>query len=562
MIVSVFLILIVSICDLTNPLLVRKLISIIKTGGIEESKFQTVNLIALLIVGVYILRGTLNGIRHYMVHIVGYGVLSDVRIRVYDHLQKLSLKFYHERQTGEIMSKITTDIAMIESFIAHVLTQLLLDVLVVSGVVIIMLYLNWRLALVSLMPIPILFFLVRSFAKRVEKVYKKVYKKLADISSILQDNISGIGVIQSFTQEDHEKEKFRRESSGHYNIVMKAIGILSIHSPVMEIMGSIGTVFVVWYGGTQVLKAGLKIEDLIAFLFYMGFFYRPILNVAHIADSIQHTRAGTERIFNILDTEPDVKDKKGAFTPDKIEGILGFHDVFFEYESGIPVLKNISFRIKKGKTVALVGPSGAGKTTIAKLIPRFYDPKNGSISLGGHDIKNLKLKFLRNQISMVLQDVFLFHGTVRENILYGKLKASEEEMVEAAKAAHAHSFILDLPERYDTVVGERGVKLSGGQKQRISIARAILKDAPVLVLDEATSSVDTETEGFIKVALSNLMKDRTTLVIAHRLSTVQNADLIVVLDRGEIVQAGCHDELLKAGGLYKRLYEIQFAVQE
>lgn len=560
--ISIFLMMLVSVCELVAPLLVRKLISVLKSPGLEVALYRDVTRIALLTIGLYIFKGVLNGVSHYLIHTVGYGVLSDVRIKIYEHLQKLSQKFYTDRQTGAIMSRVTNDIGGIENFIDHILTGNMMNIIIFLGTIVIMLQLNWRLTLITIIPIPVMIFLIINFTKRVKKIYRKVYEKLSDISSVLQDNISGINVIQSFTQEEYARERFSKESTGHITAVMEAITLLSFNSPVIEIMGSVGTIIVIWYGGFAVVKAGLNIEDLVAFLLYIGFFYRPILGIAHILDSIQHTQMGMERIFRVLDTEPDVKDKKGAIKPASYNEEIEFSNVAFEYLKGTPILKGISFKIEKGKTVALVGPSGSGKTTIAKMIPRFYDPLDGSVKLGGHDLRDLQLNFLRRQVSMVLQDVFLFHGTIKENILYGKLKATEEELYTATKAACAHDFIMKLPGGYDSMTGERGVRLSGGQKQRISIARAILKNSPFLVLDEATSSVDTEMESMIKTALGNLMKNRTTLVIAHRLSTIQNADTILVVEAGMITESGKHSELLEKGGMYRRLYDLQFAGQD
>jgi ATP-binding cassette, subfamily B, bacterial len=552
--------------DLAAPLIVREALGRVRTGladGIlaESLKLPLLGLAALLFLA-YVVKAAGAGLAQIWSHEVGYGVVKDVRTLVYDHIQRLSLGYFQERQTGKIMAPATSDVATLELLIAHAIRDSVLNGLVFVGASVILLRLHWQLGLLVMLPVPLILWLAQRTNRRARRAHRQVQEKLADISGKLQDNISGIRVIQSFTTEDHEREQFDGESRAHYGAAMRTIRTWGIMNPVVEVVAQLSTVAVISLGGWLALQRQLRLEDLVAFLMYAGYFYRPILALGHINDTVQQTLAGATRIWEVLDTDADVQAPSAAKTPARLGNRVEFRDVRFSYREEVEVLHGVTFACEPGKMTALVGSSGAGKTTLVNLIPRFYDVDDGAVVIGGEDVRDLDLTYLRRQISMVLQDVFLFAGSVAENIAYGKLRATREEVIRAAKMANAHEFIEALENGYDTVIGERGVKLSGGQKQRLSIARAILKDAPILILDEATSSVDTETEVLIQEALEHLTAGRTTIAIAHRLSTIQHADKIVVLDQGRVAEEGTHAELLRRGGLYRKLYEIQFRHQE
>ncbi|MCX7918811.1 MAG: ABC transporter ATP-binding protein/permease [bacterium] len=559
MILAILSMLILTAAELVAPLVVRQLVAIIqKLESLGQSGWGMINQLALLALGLYILRALASFGNVFLAHQVGWGTLSDIRVQLYEHLQKLSLRYYHDRQTGQITTRMISDLAMIEELISHAIPDIITSIILFIGATSILFWLDWRLALVTLIPIPILVYLVRNYGKKVHTAYHAAQQKLAEIGAKMQDNLSGISVIQSFNREEYELERFEEKSIAHYQSTMKTIWFLATRFPLVELTGSIGMILVIWYGGKLALLGQLSIANLVAFFLYLQYFYRPILQLGRVVDTVQRAAVGGKRIYEIIDTEPDIKDTKHAQKPKLTKHDIEFHNVTFAYKPGFPVLLHASFRIEDGETVALVGSSGAGKTTIINLIPRFYDPNEGKITLSGYDLRDLSVSYLRSKIALVLQEVFLFTGTVKENIAYGNLKATEAEIIAAAKAAHAHEFILELPQQYDTVIGERGVKLSGGQKQRISIARAILKNAPILILDEATSSVDSETELLIQDALKNLTANRTSIIIAHRLSTIQHADKIIVLEDGTVAEIGTHQELLDANGIYSRLYNLQY----
>src|SRR5918998_709207 len=389
--------------------------------------------------------------------------------------------------------------------------------------------------------------------------HRKRLNARRDLGDLLQDNLSGMKEIQVFSRETREKRRVRGQAQRHTRDRLKANKLEALWTPGIEVIAGAGTVIVAWFGGRAALQGKLPVEDLVAFVLYLGLFYQPLRLLARTSESFQEARTGAQHVWEVLDLQPEVVDPTGGVDSGRVQGKVVFENVDFEYEPDLPILNNVSFEIKPGQTLALVGPTGAGKSTIVSLIPRFYDPKRGRVLIDGIDISEMRLASVRRNVSMVLQDTFLFAGTVKENLRFGNERASDEEIVAAAKAANAHSFIEALPRGYDTRVGERGVKLSGGQKQRLSIARAILKDAPILILDEATSSVDTETEEEIQQALQELMQGRTTIVIAHRLSTVRHADLIAVLEGGSIVELGTHEHLMRCKGRYRKLYDRQFS---
>ncbi|MFO7295608.1 MAG: ABC transporter ATP-binding protein [Clostridia bacterium] len=552
----------VTAMNMVGPWMIRNLISTVVQSVQGIASIAQINFLALAVVAIYLLRAISQFGTNYISHYAAWKMLEDIRSDLYDHLQNLSLRFFHDKQTGELMSRVLDDTRNFEQLLAHAIPTLVVNALMLVGVSAILFSMNLQLALYTLIPIPLLFWMVVKFSKISRPMFKEAQKEIAEVSAILQDNFSGIKEIKAFTQEAYESRRTLERIAAYTRAILRALKLSNAFHPSIEFVSGLGTVIVIFFGGRLALSNQLALEDLVAFLLYLNSFYQPITSFGMINEGIQHALASAERVFEILNEEPEIKDAPDAIEVDRVKGKIEFRNVSFRYVDDVPVLKNVSFKVNPGEMVALVGPTGVGKTTIANLIPRFYDPDAGQILIDDVDIRKIKLSSLRKQISMVSQDVFLFNGTVKENILYGRPDATDEEVIAAAKAANAHEFIMELPEGYDTRVGERGVKLSGGQKQRISIARALLKDAPILILDEATSSVDTQTEKQIQEALENLMKNRTTIVIAHRLSTIRNADQIIVLQDGEIIEVGKHDELLRAGGLYSQLCKAQSTTEE
>jgi ATP-binding cassette subfamily B protein/subfamily B ATP-binding cassette protein MsbA len=498
-----------------------------------------------------------------MAHVAGWGVVADARKRVYEHLQRLSLRFYEDKQTGQLMSRVVNDTDKFELLIAHAIPDIAVNVLTLVGVTAVLLAMNWQLTLLSMVPIPLIVISLRLFAKYVRPAFRERQKELGELNAILNDNLSGIREIKTFTREQAELGRIRSRIDRYRDSLLHALKMMAIFQPFIQFTSALGTIVIIYFGGRLILNQTLTVAELVAFFLYLELFYQPLHHLSDAWEKIQEALASSDRVTELLDETPEVDERPGAVVlPGRARGELAFHNVGFGYLADERVLRNVNLHIPAHSTVALVGPTGVGKTTFASLVPRFYDVSEGSITLDGHDLRDLTLTSLRQQISIVLQDVFLFHGTARDNILFGRADASEAEVIEAAKVANAHDFIMQLPKGYDTLIGERGVKLSGGQKQRLSIARAVLKDAPILILDEATSSVDTETEALIQQALERLMVGRTTIMIAHRLSTIRNADLIVVLEGGRVAEAGNHEELLARRGLYWRLNRVQGQVAE
>jgi len=513
-------------------------------------------LIACL-VGTYALQQLVSVGDNYIRHALGEKFIFDLRVRLYSYLQRMSLAFFERTSTGELMSRVTNDLSALERFVTHGSALTIVDLLRLVGGTIVLFLLEPRLAAVVLIPVPILALAFRHYNTKIRPVYRSVRARLGDINAKLQDNLSGIRVIQAFARENLEDERFASESENYYRARVKGIRYWSTFFPAIRFLGSIGTAVVLGAGAWMVIRGEMSLGTLVAFLAYIASFYEPINRLTEVDNIFQEAIAAGERIFELLDETTEVHDSPDARNLPVVKGLMVFEHVYFRYGSGDRVLNDISFQIAPGEVVALVGPSGAGKTSIANLICRFYDPSRGSISVDGYNLRSVKLASLRSQIAVVLQDSFLFNNTVAENLLYGKPDATEQELIAAAKAANAHGFIMELPNGYHTEVGERGVKLSGGQKQRLALARAILADPRILILDEATSSVDAEAEYLIQQALEQVLKGRTALVIAHRLSTIRNADKIIVLDQGRIVEAGNHHELMSRRGLYRRLYTRQ-----
>lgn len=547
--------LLVTAINLVAPMLIRSLVALLNnsTYGPEEipTLLSRIKTLALLLGLAYLARTVFTFFHRYLAHLAAWNLVADMRSRVYSHLQGLSLRYYHQRQTGELMSRTANDPATFEVLIAHAVPDLIVNLLIFAGVSIILFRLNPFLALCALLPVPFMFLAGIGFTKRVLPNFRQAQRQLAEFNAVLQDNLSGMKEIQVFNQQEREFGRVRTGARNHAATLLHALKLSAIFHPVIEFFSSFGNVIVVGIGGVMALKGLLPLEDVVGFLLYLGIFYQPIGALARVLEDLQQALAGAERVFEVLKEEPDVKEKKHPVVLKKVEGKITFDRVSFRYnKDGEDVLKDISFTVNPREMLAIVGPTGVGKSTLVSLIPRFYDPTAGRVLIDDIDIRDVSLFSLRNQISMVLQDVFLFNGTIAENIAYSSRNATMAEIEAAARAAYAHDFIMAMPGGYDSYIGERGVKLSGGQKQRLSIARAILRNAPILILDEATASVDVETERQIQQAIDNLVKDRTIIVIAHRLSTVEKADRIIYLQDGVIAESGTHEELMAKKGLY------------
>jgi ATP-binding cassette subfamily B protein len=544
--------------QLIIPWIIKTLIDTVTNTDIASASLNTISILTLAALGVYILRGILQFTRSYLAHIAGWGVVADLRKHIYQHMQRLSLRFYEDKQTGQLMSQVVNDSDLFEMLIAHALPDVFVNLLTLIGVIAVLASMNWRLLLLSLLPVPLVLLALRIYARYVRPAFRFRQQELGDLNALLNENITGIREIKAFTRENNELERVGQRIDRYRRSLLRALRLMATFSPFIEFSSSLGTLVVIYFGGRLAYQGALPVSDLVAFFLYLEILYQPIRVLSSAWENVQAALAGADRLTELLEEDEEVKDQKQALClPQPVKGHILFNQVSFRYNEGENVLEDINLEIPAHQVVALVGPTGVGKSTLVSLIPRFYDVDYGSIHLDGHDIRDLKLENLRQQISIVLQDVYLFYGSIRENILFGRPEASEEAVIAAAKAANAHEFILSLPDGYETMVGERGVKLSGGQKQRISIARAVLKDAPVLILDEATSSVDTETELLIQQALERLISGRTTIVIAHRLSTISNADQIVVLEGKHIKEMGTHEELIANRDLYWRLYTIQ-----
>ena len=527
-----------------------------------HDKIAILEFAALAVIGIAAVGSISTYFEKYLTTSVGQWVMHDLRRTLYHHIQRLSLTYHDHKKTGDLISTVTSDIDAIQDFISSVLLGMVVNTLTLVGMLAVMFYLNWRFTLIALSVAPVLFVVVYSFTRRIKQASRAVRKKEGEVVSVVAEVLSSIRVVKAFSREDYEQERFERQSLESVETALRARSLKAKLAPIVEVLVAVGTSLVLWYGVHLVLRGEMTTGSLLVFIMYLGKMYKPMRELSKMTDTLSKTVVGYERIQEVLETERDVRNIRGARPAPNFKGAISFSHVNFNYAKDDRILQDVDFKIEPGQIAAFVGPTGAGKTTIASLVARFYDPVSGQVTIDGQDIRQYKLKSLRRQISFVLQETLLFHAPVWQNIAYGRPEASREEIIRAAKLASADEFIVRMPEGYDTMVGERGVTLSGGQRQRIAIARAIIREAPILILDEPSSGLDAASEEVVFEALAKLMEGKTAIVIAHRLATVRRADIIFVLDRGKIVERGTHDELLARGGLYSELYEIQFKTED
>jgi ATP-binding cassette subfamily B protein len=547
------LLLLIQLTDLVQPLLMRYTVD----EALLKKNFQQLVWVVGAVLGLNLVGALLSGVRSYMMAWLGDRIVMDIRRRLYEHLQLLSLRFYDQEQTGRLVSRITNDAGNIQDFMTEGLQDILRDFFMLVFVGAVMFAMNWKLALATLLPVPVLMFLAGRFARRVQRLWHMVWRRFARIHAMLADAIPGTRVVKAFGREDYEVRRFSDALESHFRASLRAARLWTIFFPSVGFTTSIGFLVVWGYGGYLVIQGDLSLGSMMAFIGYLWRFYAPIQNLTRFTHRLQRAATAAERIFEILDTPPEIQDAPDAIDLKEVRGHIVFDRVSFSYDGIHKALKGVRFEVQPGEMVGLVGPSGAGKTTLISLLLRFYDPQEGRILLDGIDLRKIKLASLRRHIGVVLQETYLFNGTIAENIAYGDPEAPLEALIAAAKIANAHEFILKQPDAYDTYIGERGSRLSGGERQRLAIARAILKDPAVLIFDEATSNVDTETEAKIREAIENLVRGRTTIAIAHRFSTLHNARRLIVLDKGEIVEEGTPDELMEQDGLFARLCRMQ-----
>jgi ATP-binding cassette subfamily B protein len=527
-----------------------------------DGKLSILNFAVLAVIVIAVFGALSSYVEKYLTTSVGQWVMHDLRRVLYSHIQRLSLSYHDQKRTGDLISRVTSDIDAVQSLISSVLLGMLVNVLTLFGMILVMFYLNWQFTLIALLVAPGLFLVVYHYTHRIKKASRAVRRQEGEVVSVLQEVLSSIRVVQAFAREDYEQRRFEEESRESVELALQARNVKAKLPPVVEIIVACGTCLVLWYGARLVLTGGLTSGELLVFLLYLGKMYKPMRELSKMTDTISKAAVGWERIREVLENEMQVRDLPGAKPAPPFRGQIEFEHVYFSYDQNQPVLEDLNLKIEPGQLAALVGPTGAGKTTIVSLLPRFYDVSAGKISIDGTDIGRFQIKSLRQQISFVLQETLLFHAPLWQNIAYGKPEATHEEIIRAARLANADEFIEKMPDGYDTIVGERGMTLSGGQRQRITIARAIIRNSPILVLDEPSSGLDPAAEQLVFDALANLMTGKTSIVIAHRLATVRRADVIFVIDNGKVVESGTHAELLAGGGLYSRLYELQFRGEE
>lgn len=520
------------------------------------------NWIAASIIAIFIVRGLFWYGQNYLMSYVGQSVIIDIRAAVFKKLQRLSVSFYDKNKTGTIMSYVTNDVNALQSAMVENTIEMITEGFILIGSVVAMIYLDWRLTLFTVCTFPVVLWFMEFFGKKIRKTGGRIQECTADITSVLQESVASARVIKSFVREDYEVDRFDVENKANFRANMKNAQLMATLTPVVELVAAIGVTMIIWYGGNNVINGTITAGSLVAFLTYAVNISNPIKRLTRVIGNIQKALAAAQRVFMIIDMPEEIAESRDAKQLPEVSGKVEFQNVSFAYNDKGNVITDLSFSVKPGEVIAIVGPSGAGKSTIANLLPRFYDVNKGDIKIDGHSVREVTLDSLREQVGIVPQETMLFNGSVYNNILYGRLDATKEEIEAAAKAANAHDFIMQLTDGYETKLGDRGVNLSGGQRQRIAIARAILKNPRILILDEATSALDAESERVVQEVLDRLMVGRTSFVIAHRLSTVKNADKILVLEKGNLVESGTHDELLALDGLYAHLYKIQYRNKE
>ncbi|MCX8023429.1 MAG: lipid A export permease/ATP-binding protein MsbA [Syntrophorhabdaceae bacterium] len=521
-----------------------------------EKNAAMLYIIPVGIILLYLLKGVFDYLQAYLMGFVGQRVITDIRGEVFSALLKQPLSYYDKNPTGTIISRLINDVALIQSAVSDAFTAILKDIFTIIGLIFVVFYRDWRLAIIAFLVLPFATYPIVSFGRRLRKVSTKTQKEMARLTNFLHETITGQRIVKAFTMEEYENRRFNEENENLFNIILKRYKIRALSSPIMETLGGIAIGIIIWYGGQEVISGRSTPGSFFSFTAALLMLYEPIKRLNKENHNIQQGLAASQRVFEVIDHKPEIEDREGAIEIEKVQGIIEFKNVYFKYDDKM-VLKNINLKINKNEVLAIVGESGVGKTTLVNLIPRFYDVTSGSIEIDGIDIRDITLKSLRNNIALVTQDVILFNDSIMNNISHGTIP-DEKRIEEAAEMAYAHNFIKKIPKQYYASVGEKGTRLSGGEKQRIAIARALYKNAPILILDEATSSLDTVSEAEVQKAMENLIKGRTTIIIAHRLSTVMNADRIIVLKNGTIAQSGTHHELISEEGPYKRLYELQF----
>lgn len=555
--VAIICIIVAAGCNLYLPWIIKDMIDKV----LAEKDMMMLNVICVGIVVVFLVRGIFYYGQSYLVSYIGQKVIIDVREVMFRKFQRMPMAYFDKHQTGETMSFITNDVAAIQSALVDQLIEMVTEGSILIGSIAMMIYLDWKLSLLTLVVIPLVGQAMKIFGRKIKRNGTVIQERMADITSLLQESISAIRVVKSFVREKYETDRFQRQNQLNFQAAMKNVQLTSLLTPTVEFLAAVSVTFIVWFGGYEVVNNEMTAGALVAFLTYAVNLANPVKRLSRVYGNLQRAMAAVDRVFAVIDLEEPIHDKPGAKPLPEIAGAVKLDKVTFEYKKGVPALSDVSLEAKPGQMIAFVGPSGAGKSTIANLIPRFYEITEGAISIDGQDIRDVTVASLREQIGIVPQETVLFSTTVRENIRYGRLDATDEEVEAAAKAANADEFIQNLPQGYDTKIGERGMNLSGGQRQRMAIARAILKNPRILILDEATSALDTESEKIVQAALDKLMVGRTSFVIAHRLSTIFNADQIFVIDGGKVSEHGTHEELLKRNGLYSYLYNIQFNKQ-